>query len=504
MMIVATLAISASFVSCASGEDAVADEVQNVVDGVDGIMVAPFPALTIDNTRTVEGNVNNKKEWEEGDKIFVRINGEYNWRTLLYSDGKWAFAKGDEVSLNKNDTYEAVYAPNYEINKMVSCELSKIDPSKSDEYLTCSGKRPIYISFQRNYSRLRVHVGENVKKVGVWFGEGFTQNSINDMPSDGYIADVDNDGNAYFYGAWKEGTNIKIKSMVSGSSLFNYVGGYIYKNITSPSVDNRSYAIDADVKSGDEWIYFDSDCEFDYYYNSYLSDFINGGYTKVKIVGVTESTLLVNFPILSDGDECRRSITDIDMSEAIGLKEIDSGFCSANTGVKNVILPKHLTKISGFAGCTGLVSVTLPEDLTEIGNSSFSGCESLSSIVFPSGLTKIGSAAFRGCNSLTALVLPESLTELESFAFYGCENLNTVTLPSSLNALSSGLFDGCSSLKTVICKCPTAPTIGVCAFSNTPDEKELYVISEEAAYEYRGSHDWTEAFGMRIYVLPTE
>ena len=47
-----------------------------------------------------------------------------------------------------------------------------------------------------------------------------------------------------------------------------------------------------------------------------------------------------------------------------------------------------------------LVSITLPEGITEIGESAFSGCYRLSDITLPSTLTEIGGNAFVSCTSL--------------------------------------------------------------------------------------------------------
>jgi hypothetical protein len=500
-LIVALLTFSFSFMACSNADDAAYDESQSEVVDTNGITVAPFPALSFDNTRSVDGNCLNKTEWDDGDKIYIRINGEGDWHTLVYGDGKWAFEDDDDVSLAKDDTYEAVYAPNYEIDFWERERMCIIDQSKSDEFLTCSGKRPIYISFERKYSRLRVHVGDHVNSVCVWFGDGFSQNSIHDMPSEGYMTDVDDDGNAYFYGTWEKGTDIKIKSMVSGDNAFNYVGDYVCGTIKSESVDNKSYAVDATVESGNEWIVYDIDFEG----SNDLRGYIEEGYTKVKIVGAAESAEL-DFPAWWDDDAYRNNITDIDMSGATGMKEIKSWFCTTNTGVRNVVLPKHVTKIKDWAfnGCTSLVSVTLPEDLVEIEEYAFGSCKSLAAIELPGGLRIIGDDAFDTCESLVDVVLPEGITSVGSSAFQSCTGLKTVSLPASLEAISSQAFCLCPALETVVCKRATPPAIDWTTFVDTPESKKLYVISEEAAALYKASENWANAFKGGIEVLTAE
>ncbi len=84
---------------------------------------------------------------------------------------------------------------------------------------------------------------------------------------------------------------------------------------------------------------------------------------------------------------------------------------------------KKLKAIRGFAGCTRLDRIDIPENVNRIDTNAFSGCRSLGRVSIPSECHLIGSNAFRDCNSLFYLEIPESVVSINTWAFSGCANL---------------------------------------------------------------------------------
>lgn len=111
---------------------------------------------------------------------------------------------------------------------------------------------------------------------------------------------------------------------------------------------------------------------------------------------------------------------------------------------------KNVHSLSGvFNGCTKLISLTVPENITNLGNSAFRDCSSLTSIILPSGITSIGNYTFYGCSSLTSILLPPGISSIGDYAFYGCSSLSLVDIPSNVITLGSHSFRECSSLISI-------------------------------------------------------
>ncbi|MGI6714393.1 MAG: leucine-rich repeat domain-containing protein [Bacilli bacterium] len=152
-----------------------------------------------------------------------------------------------------------------------------------------------------------------------------------------------------------------------------------------------------------------------------------------------------------------------------------SAYCFAFCSLLNEInLPANVTKLGGgaFMG-TALTTFTIPEMVTEIGNSLFSncfqltkvtfagnlitaiprycfgGCRALTEINIPSTVTAIGYSAFSYC-AFTSFTLEENVTTIEGSVFFYCDKLTEVTITSEeITAIPSDFFNGCSALTTV-------------------------------------------------------
>lgn len=112
-----------------------------------------------------------------------------------------------------------------------------------------------------------------------------------------------------------------------------------------------------------------------------------------------------------------------------------------------------------------LVTVKLPESMTELGDYIFDDCKALRGVKVPEGVTHIDGSAFQGCNILEKLNFPAKLTSVGDNAFWSCYSLELDNLPNSLLYVGREAF--CNvPLKAL--KLDRKVEIGAGAFSDTP------------------------------------
>ena len=199
-------------------------------------------------------------------------------------------------------------------------------------------------------------------------------------------------------------------------------------------------------------------------------------------------------------------------------KIADSAFrdCKDLTGVS---LPSSLTTIeaSAFYGCESLVNITIPDNVTLIGAQAFYLCKALTSInvgrsnsnyaddngvlfnkekteliaypigsslvsyTIPDGVTTIGEGAFRSCSNLQNVRISESVVSIGSNAFRFCTGLENIKIPDKVSRIGTRAFRACTNLRD-ISFLGDAPDLGDAAFDAISSQAWITYPTDGAGY----------------------
>jgi hypothetical protein len=190
----------------------------------------------------------------------------------------------------------------------------------------------------------------------------------------------------------------------------------------------------------------------------------------------------------------------------------------------SIIIPNSVTEInhSAFNGCINLKSVEVGSNVRKLGNSSFANCQNLESIKLPSRLTSIPSGVFSGCTSLREIYIGKYVESIGRFAFESCVSLARVyiedlsawcrisfydalqssnplgyanlyldgelvtdlNIPADVTEISDFAFSGCNSIKSVTIA-NNVTTIGESTFYNCKNLKTVFIGNNVTKIKYR-------------------
>jgi tetratricopeptide (TPR) repeat protein len=110
-----------------------------------------------------------------------------------------------------------------------------------------------------------------------------------------------------------------------------------------------------------------------------------------------------------------------------------------NGSAANVTIPSNVTAIGekAFYECDSIKSVTIPSSVISIGNEAFGSCENLTNITISSGVKTIGNWVFSSSGKLTNINIPSSVTSIGIMAFGACAGLTGITVDAQNITYSS-------------------------------------------------------------------
>lgn len=114
----------------------------------------------------------------------------------------------------------------------------------------------------------------------------------------------------------------------------------------------------------------------------------------------------------------------------------------ANTSLQEVILGNEVKRIESgaFRGCQGLTSISIPENMEEMGGA-FYECNNLTSVTFH--CKEIRNWFYDGTPAITEITIGNEVTNIAEYAFYGMTGLTSITIPENVTSIGEDAFYGC-------------------------------------------------------------
>lgn len=175
---------------------------------------------------------------------------------------------------------------------------------------------------------------------------------------------------------------------------------------------------------------------------------------QIVITGYNGSSNYINIPEEIDG----KKVVAIENS---AFRYLD---------VVSVSIPNTVTEIRGFAfaNCPNLRTVKFSNALSCIDACAFYECFALNNVVLPSSLKEIGAGSFGNCTSIRKINIPKGLSTFVGGAFggpfSGCVNLKDIDFEENITEIIPYLFEGCGLEEIEIPD--TVTKIGYNSFSN--------------------------------------
>lgn len=159
---------------------------------------------------------------------------------------------------------------------------------------------------------------------------------------------------------------------------------------------------------------------------------------------------------------------------------------SYRANIKSVILEGNITKIgscafSGLGNVNGTLSI--PETVTEIGESAFSGASFIGDLVIPNSVVTLGGNAFASTLFDGTLTLSNQLTSIPEYAFNFNRFSGELVIPSSVEAIGRFAFSNSMNLRGNLTIPGTVKTVGSSAFGNFSGNANFGVLTIEAGVE---------------------
>lgn len=311
------------------------------------------------------------------------------------------------------------------------------------------------------------------------------------LPVDGYKSNMNNSANwkTYKDRVFAIESTYKVLKYNKNTELYSAVYQDNKRYLESKNVsgnDITTVIISSEMTSGSSFL-------FNYAPNLEKVRFGYGngsGFTNFGASAFRTCTLLTTAGAIGSG-------ADIEIPS--GMRDMSSDF--NNSYLTRIDIPSYITTIK-LGYCYNLTKVIIPSGKTSINDVAFQGNSGLTSVgllgenvtvEIPDTVTSIGNNAFTNCNHITSVTLSNNVTNVGDGAFRGDSSsqpniLSYVDIGYGVTSIGRDAFAFCRIL-TFICRATTPPTLGNGGVFYGSDGIKIYV-PDESVDAYKAASRW--------------
>ncbi len=197
-----------------------------------------------------------------------------------------------------------------------------------------------------------------------------------------------------------------------------------------------------------------------------------------------DKTQLICYPACKSGNEyiVPDSVTSLGTYAFEGCWELQNITLTDNiisigdhafydSGILSITIPKNVTTLYGstFSECNELTEILVAEDNMHFMDDDgilyskdksvivcFPKNHSANAFSVPDGIVKIGDSAFAYCDKLTDVQIPQSVTAIGEYAFLRCIGLKSIELPTSVSTIGQSAFSRCTGITEFVIPNPVS------------------------------------------------
>lgn len=177
------------------------------------------------------------------------------------------------------------------------------------------------------------------------------------------------------------------------------------------------------------------------------------------------------------------------VSLSMNVTIVDLYAFSGCYALKTIVIPKSVSSIGSysFSYCYNLEKIYYSDNTGFVNTNTFMYCYQLNKV---ENISSVVGSMFQYCYSLMSVTISNTVTSIGNNAFNGCYSVSQLTIPSGVTSIENSAFGNCYGMKEYHFLPTTPPTLGTNAFGNIQSDCKIYVPAESLE-AYKTATNWS-------------